>query len=371
MNIHLLGDSIVKSYGDDKNNFIGGWGDHIASFLSDDVKVYNYAIGGRSTRSFLNEGRFANIGVFGIDVTEGRLGPALPRIEAGDYVFIQFGHNDDASKDRLTMVDRQVPLGEPDEKGIYPVVVPTPDMKVPSTQYPAGYPECLYEDGLSKAEVLANIEKMNGQLDTYADTYYPYDCGATYKGFLKYYIDIIRAKKATPILVTSAVRLTFVGDVIMPEPGHHGGKDAYHEFPYIEAVRQLGKEEGVEVLDLFSYSKKVQEMLGAEDSSYTHSIRDYDGLTIGEVPLGRPANWPEEYNDRRATGNFGSVDNTHQNRIGSFIFAALLAEMMHEQGILSDKLLLVPTKQVPIPEKILPRKTEIAAMFKHVAIWGK
>ena len=112
-------------------------------------------------------------------------------------------------------------------------------------------------------------------------------------------------------------------------------------------------------------------MLGVEDSSYTHSIRDYDGLTIGEVPLGRPANWPEEYNDRRATGNFGSVDNTHQNRIGSFIFAALLAEMMHEQGILSDNLLSVPTKQVPIPEKILPRKTEIAAMLKHVAIWGK
>ncbi|MBQ2934732.1 MAG: hypothetical protein IJD96_00680 [Lachnospiraceae bacterium] len=34
MNIHLLGDSIVKSYGDDEWNFIGGWGDHFKAFLA-------------------------------------------------------------------------------------------------------------------------------------------------------------------------------------------------------------------------------------------------------------------------------------------------------------------------------------------------
>lgn len=33
MQIHVLGDSIVTAYGSDENNFIGGWGDHLNSFL--------------------------------------------------------------------------------------------------------------------------------------------------------------------------------------------------------------------------------------------------------------------------------------------------------------------------------------------------
>lgn len=31
--IHLLGDSLVKAYGRDEDNFIGGWGDHLAYFF--------------------------------------------------------------------------------------------------------------------------------------------------------------------------------------------------------------------------------------------------------------------------------------------------------------------------------------------------
>ena len=31
--IHVLGDSIVTAYGSDENNLIGGWGDHLNSFL--------------------------------------------------------------------------------------------------------------------------------------------------------------------------------------------------------------------------------------------------------------------------------------------------------------------------------------------------
>lgn len=31
--IHALGDSLVTAYGDDESNFIGGWGDHLWSFL--------------------------------------------------------------------------------------------------------------------------------------------------------------------------------------------------------------------------------------------------------------------------------------------------------------------------------------------------
>lgn len=341
MNIHLLGDSIVKSYGDDEWNFIGGWGDHFKAFLADETEVYNYALGGRSTRSFLNEGRFEDNALFTTEDVPKGLGPALPRIQPGDYVFLQFGHNDDDSKDAATRVDRQVPLGEADGQGIYPAVEPIEAMRISSQELSA----------------------------TYRDSFYPYDSGATYKGFLKYYIKQIRQKGACPILVTSAVRLTFHGKVICPEPGHHGGKGRYHDFPYVEAVRQLGREEQVPVLDLFAASKKMQEMLGPEDATYMQSIKDAQGNTIGEVNYNRPEKWPEEYNRRRAERDFGSVDNTHQNRIGSFVFAALLIELMHEQHILEDKLRQVPTKQVPIPEKLLPRKKDIAAMFHYVKLF--
>ena len=64
MQIHVLGDSIVTAYGSDENNFIGGWGDHLDSFFKKEVPVLVYAEGGRSSRSFLNEGRFMNYGYF-------------------------------------------------------------------------------------------------------------------------------------------------------------------------------------------------------------------------------------------------------------------------------------------------------------------
>ena len=32
--LHLLGDSLVKAYGNDIDNFIGGWGDHLGSFFN-------------------------------------------------------------------------------------------------------------------------------------------------------------------------------------------------------------------------------------------------------------------------------------------------------------------------------------------------
>lgn len=42
------------------------------------------------------------------------------KIQAGDFVFIEFAHNDDASKSAQTMIDRLVPLGVPDQNGVYP-----------------------------------------------------------------------------------------------------------------------------------------------------------------------------------------------------------------------------------------------------------
>ncbi|QGZ41503.1 lysophospholipase L1-like esterase [Pseudoduganella flava] len=79
--LHLVGDSTVKSGGrsGDMSGPIG-WGERIAPYFdASRVNVVNHAIGGRSSRTFLTEGRWAKV---------------LEQLKAGDVVLIQFGHND-------------------------------------------------------------------------------------------------------------------------------------------------------------------------------------------------------------------------------------------------------------------------------------
>ena len=59
MNIYLAGDSIVQNYTEEE--FIAGWGQFLPRFFKPDVNVFNYAKGGRSSRLFINEGRFEAI----------------------------------------------------------------------------------------------------------------------------------------------------------------------------------------------------------------------------------------------------------------------------------------------------------------------
>lgn len=71
----IAGDSTVKSNGE-----MRGWGQEIGAFFDpDDINVVNRAIGGRSSRTFYNEGRWDEI---------------LRELKKGDFVLIQFGHND-------------------------------------------------------------------------------------------------------------------------------------------------------------------------------------------------------------------------------------------------------------------------------------
>jgi lysophospholipase L1-like esterase len=81
LNIFLAGDSTVQTYDEDKQ---GGWGEFLHLHLTDNVNVFNRAIGGRSSKTF---------------VVEGRLEKLLAEMTMKDYLFIQMGHND-ATKNR-------------------------------------------------------------------------------------------------------------------------------------------------------------------------------------------------------------------------------------------------------------------------------
>lgn len=69
-----------------------GWGMPLSTFLDTMVVVDNRAQNGRSTRTFLAENRWQ---------------PVVDALQPGDYVFIQFGHNDESANypDRYTPPD--------------------------------------------------------------------------------------------------------------------------------------------------------------------------------------------------------------------------------------------------------------------------
>jgi lysophospholipase L1-like esterase len=75
---HIVGDSTVRSGGAGAG--LWGWGERITPFFdTTKINVVNHAIGGRSARTYFTEGRWDKVAA---------------DIRPGDFVIIQFGHND-------------------------------------------------------------------------------------------------------------------------------------------------------------------------------------------------------------------------------------------------------------------------------------
>lgn len=261
INIFLAGDSTVKDYsaggmwssGQTRNE--GAWGEFLQNWFNSGVAVQNYANGGRSSRNFINEGSLDKI---------------AENIGKGDYLFIQFGHND-CSNSSGYLEDRYVPLGKPDAKGIYPVAE---GRKVPT---PGSY------------------------VSKYGDEFYSYDCGGTFKWYLKQYIDVARKAGAVPVLVTPVSRMYFEADgKIRP---HHDSTDSSTKTQvtsnnaYVEAVRQLAVEEKVDLIDGFEITKYLYEKAYADKG-----------------------------NDSEARALMFAGDSTHNNKLGGFVAAGEFAK---------------------------------------------
>lgn len=282
-----------------EEEFIAGWGQYLPYYVNSDVNVFNYAKGGRSSRLFINEGRF--------DVID-------EKIQAGDYLFIEFCHNDDASKAYNTMFNRLVELGEPDENGRYPVI---PGERVAKDYIPQEYiNELMKDDSVADKEAVINsIKAFN---NTYPkDTYYPYSKDGSmgsYKWFIKQYIDMAREHNAIPVLVTAPARTVFNEDgTIQDGPGLHGG----HNFSYIRALRQIGEETHTVVLDLFKYSVELFEKIGQKDIHKYTSIKK--GINKGE--------WPKAFVNELNKPDTIS-ENTHFNKYGAWLITKGLVKLI-------------------------------------------
>ena len=78
--IFMIGDSTMANKDISGGKLERGWGMMLRSFFTDDIIVDNYALNGRSSKSFITEGHWQRV---------------FDQIKPGDYVFIQFGHNDE------------------------------------------------------------------------------------------------------------------------------------------------------------------------------------------------------------------------------------------------------------------------------------
>lgn len=82
--LFLIGDSTCANKKLEKENPERGWGQLFQALVCAPLKVENHAVNGRSTKSFRDEGRWQVV---------------CDRLQEGDYVFIQFGHNDQKMND--------------------------------------------------------------------------------------------------------------------------------------------------------------------------------------------------------------------------------------------------------------------------------
>ena len=100
-NIWVIGDSIASDHDIDEANEvqITGWGNVLQQLVPEGVTITNKARSGRSSKSYTTEQVYREV---------------MKNIKAGDYVIIQFGHNDEKEAPRFTE-----PNGDSTTEGSY------------------------------------------------------------------------------------------------------------------------------------------------------------------------------------------------------------------------------------------------------------
>jgi len=118
--LYIIGDSTVQNGSGKGSDSLWGWGSFMnLYFNTDKIEIQNHAKGGRSSRTFITEGRWDSI---------------MKTIKKGDYVLMQFGHNDGGElADTLRARGSIKGIGE-ETKDIY-----NPIRKVNETVYTYGY----------------------------------------------------------------------------------------------------------------------------------------------------------------------------------------------------------------------------------------
>lgn len=103
--LFIIGDSTVKNGSGKGADALWGWGNFISNYIDTArMRVSNEALGGTSTRTFMYRGRWDAV---------------YPKIKKGDYVLMQFGHNDGGPLDDTARARGTIKGNGPESKEIY------------------------------------------------------------------------------------------------------------------------------------------------------------------------------------------------------------------------------------------------------------
>ncbi len=257
--VHTLGDSTMAPY-DESATVTRGWGMYFGNFLTNGWTSINYAKGGRDSRGGYNE----------------LWQTAKKQVEAGDYVIITFGHNDEKNSG----MDGVALYNYYKEKG----------------------------DNTAAAAV--------DQRGTVPST--------TYKEWLGKIIDEVKELGATPIICSPVCRSYFTGSKIRRN-GRHDLGDSFsvltadgikekqsvpaddHTMDYAYHSQKLAEEKGVSFIDLTTATAELYESYG--DAKCHEYLFDGEG-------------------------------STHFNTTGAVLVARECARLMKAQGIMASDITL-------------------------------
>lgn len=255
--VHTIGDSTMATYSE-STTVTRGWGQMFQQFFTDAVTVNNRAKSGASSKSFYEEAAYWE--------------SVKKQIQPGDYVLIQFAHNDEKN------------------------------------------------DGMDGDEVKAYYESIGDQAKADATDYRGTTASGTYKEYLRKYVEETRALGATPVLVGAICRKYFTGSTIRRNGRHDlgdefslltasgikegnkvGEDDHTYDYPY--QMRLVADEMGVSYIDLTTATKELYESYG--DAKANELLFDGDG-------------------------------STHTSAMGATLIARLCAQLLQKQGILTE-----------------------------------
>jgi len=188
--VFITGDSTVKNTDKDEDG-MWGWGSQAATvFDTEKITIQNSAQAGRSCRSYLREGRWDKV---------------INDVQAGDFVLIQFGHND-AGKELASGKARNDITGTADSSHVY---------------------------------------RVNDGKEIRNEVVY------TFGWYLRKMIEDVREKGATPILVS-----------LTPRNEWPGGKIERRNDSFGRWYREVVAQTGVEFLDLHNITADALDKLG-------------------------------------------------------------------------------------------------------------
>ena len=194
--VHTIGDSTMSDY-QPAATPKRGWGMYLQAFFNtDSVTVNNRGKSGASTRTFYQTPN---------------LWPSVKQqMKAGDYLIIQFAHNDEKCK------------GE----------------------------DVYVQNAKLRAEGKDTLTDMRGT-----------EPNTTYKEFLRTYIREARSMGVTPILMSPICRAYFQKDGTINNEGRH---KLVESKDYVKAMREVAQEMWVPFLDMTARSREFYEQQGKE-----------------------------------------------------------------------------------------------------------